>query len=294
MSEARTLPYEDNPILTQRHLDSSEPFHVSSTGHADFVETPNGEWWAVFLGTRPYQDEHYNIGRETFLLPVSWEDGWPVILEGDTRVPYAHRKPDLPEQPAAAIPHNGNFKLEEDFDAAELDHYWNHIRTPQGAVVDLTSHPGWLSLQPKPHKLEGRGQPAFVGRRQQHIRASATTAMRYAPERDGDEAGLTAFHDEDNFYAIGVARVDGETVIQVRRADGGQPEAMASSAIELPPDGTIGLRVDADGPSYSFSYRLDEGNWIPLLEDVDGKVLSTRNAGGFVGTYFGLYAISEE
>ena len=43
---------------------------LADTGHADFVETQHGEWWAVFLATRPYQDYLYNIGRETFMLPV--------------------------------------------------------------------------------------------------------------------------------------------------------------------------------------------------------------------------------
>lgn len=38
-------PYEGNPgnpILTHRHLGKSYP--ISNTGHADFVETQNGEW----------------------------------------------------------------------------------------------------------------------------------------------------------------------------------------------------------------------------------------------------------
>jgi len=46
------VPYKGNPILTQRHLDSGRTFPVETTGHADFVDTPAGEWWAVLLGTR--------------------------------------------------------------------------------------------------------------------------------------------------------------------------------------------------------------------------------------------------
>jgi beta-xylosidase len=34
------------------------------------VPIPNGDWWAVFLGTRPYGNDLYNTGRETFLRPV--------------------------------------------------------------------------------------------------------------------------------------------------------------------------------------------------------------------------------
>jgi alpha-N-arabinofuranosidase len=63
-------PYDKNPILTQRHLDPGRPFPVTSSGHADFVELPNGDWWAVFLATRPYANDFYNTGRETFMLPV--------------------------------------------------------------------------------------------------------------------------------------------------------------------------------------------------------------------------------
>src|SRR5690606_36990363 len=99
-------PYAGNPILTQRHLDPARPFPVTSTGHADFVQTPGGDWWAVFLGTRPYEGDHYNTGRETFLMPVRWVDGWPVITSGDETVPYVHARPALPPRPAAPVPYS--------------------------------------------------------------------------------------------------------------------------------------------------------------------------------------------
>ena len=61
------VPWDKNPILTQRTLDPARPDPVTSTGHADFVETPDGAWWAVFLGCRPYEGGRlYNTGRETF------------------------------------------------------------------------------------------------------------------------------------------------------------------------------------------------------------------------------------
>ena len=42
---------------------------------------------AVLLAMRTYGGYHYNLGRETFLVPVTWEDGWPVLAPGDGRVP---------------------------------------------------------------------------------------------------------------------------------------------------------------------------------------------------------------
>ena len=68
-SNTITGPYEsfkDNPILTQHHLPPGRKNAITCTGHADFVETQTGEWWAVFLGCRPYEPckkIHYNTGR---------------------------------------------------------------------------------------------------------------------------------------------------------------------------------------------------------------------------------------
>ncbi len=84
-------PWEENPqnpILTQRTgLDPNRPDIVTSTGHADLVQSKQGDWWAVFLGCRPYQDDFYNTGRDTYLLPVTWKNGWPTILEKGKAVP---------------------------------------------------------------------------------------------------------------------------------------------------------------------------------------------------------------
>ena len=83
------VSYEKNPILTQRQLDPRRPNPITSTGHADFVQTESGDWWAVFLGCRPYhpyEKEYYNTGRETFLAPVKWENGWPTINPGHEEV----------------------------------------------------------------------------------------------------------------------------------------------------------------------------------------------------------------
>lgn len=76
------VAWNRNPILTQRTLDPKRPDPVTCSGHADFVATPDGAWWAVFLACRPYEGNLYNTGRESFLLPVKWtDDGWPMILE---------------------------------------------------------------------------------------------------------------------------------------------------------------------------------------------------------------------
>ena len=67
----RPAPAGVNPILTQRDLPADRPNPVSAAGHADLVDLPDGRWAAMFLATRPYAKDYYNIGRETWLLPVT-------------------------------------------------------------------------------------------------------------------------------------------------------------------------------------------------------------------------------
>jgi alpha-N-arabinofuranosidase len=87
------LSYPHNPILTQRDQDPARKDPVTSTGHAQLVETAAGEWYAVFLGCRPYDDGHYNTGRETFMTPVQWIDGWPIINPGFKTIQSQYRGP---------------------------------------------------------------------------------------------------------------------------------------------------------------------------------------------------------
>lgn len=48
--EGPYIPYDKNPILTQRHLDSNRKNPITTTGHADIVEDKDGNWWGIFLG----------------------------------------------------------------------------------------------------------------------------------------------------------------------------------------------------------------------------------------------------
>lgn len=290
-------PWERNPILTQRDLDPDRPNPVTSAGHADMVQTQNGEWWTIFLAVRPYEGDFYNTGRETFLHPVRWVDGWPMILPQGQRIPFVHPRPDLPRDSAPAIPTTGNFTLRDEFDGPELEPYWLRIRTPRERWYDFTTQPGALTLRARPEHLGQLAQPSFVGRRQQHLQATATTVMRYAPAREGDRAGLVALQNDDFYYLVSVSLADGQPVVQLHVAagegEGASPELLASAPLRGPVGGPLYLRIEADRDRYDFHYGYAPGEWIPLHSGADGKLLSTSTAGGFVGVTFGLYAYTE-
>ena len=286
------IPYTRNPILTQRHLDPTRSFPVETTGHADFVETPNGDWWAVFLGTRNYGRDLWNTGRETFLLPVTWEDGWPTMLKGNATVPYVRSRPTLPRQAKATVPHSGNFGVRDEFDGT-LAPYWEMLRTPREQWYDVTSEPGSLTIRARPEKLSGVGQPSLLARRQQHGTATASVAMRYLPAKAEDRAGIVAFYNESHYYFIGVRHDGARPVLEVRRrawrGEAGD-SLVASTQITLSPTRPLYLRIRARADKYDFLYATSPNAWKTLLAGADGTILSTKVASGFVGAMFGMYA----
>ena len=74
-SESVFGPYEGyrgNPVLTMRHLGKHAA--IQNAGHADLAELPDGSWYAVFLASRLIDGESKNLGRETFICPVRWEE----------------------------------------------------------------------------------------------------------------------------------------------------------------------------------------------------------------------------
>jgi alpha-N-arabinofuranosidase len=287
-SRAITGPYVPgpvNPILTQRDLDPKRPNPVTTAGHADFVQTQNGQWWAVFLATRPYTGNFYNIGRETFMLPVDWKDGWPLMLEQGRTVPYAVTKPALPPQPPAPVPTSGNFAYVDEFDGP-LSAAWIGIRIPRAPLY--TVERGALVLRSGAPLGDLRGVPAFVGRRQQHHVATVSTVVDAVPRHDGDRAGLVAMQNDDNHVFLGVTRIGGKDVVALYKTEGGKETLVASRPAASK---RVELVMDMDGGQATYRYR-DGDATATLAEKVDIRFLSTQKAGGFVGVVIGPYAAS--
>jgi xylan 1,4-beta-xylosidase len=281
------------PILTQRDLDPNRPDPITSAGHAELVSTPHGDWWAAFLATRPYIDGFYNTGRETFLAPVRWIDGWPQITAPGEGVKYLSDRPKLPIQPSPDVATQGDFTVKDAFQGARLAPYWETLRTPRETWWRLAS--GSLTLQPRPDALGGTGQPSFLARRQQHAFATAGVTLRYAPEHAGDRAGLVAFQNESHYLLIAVAKdADGHRVVRAeRRASASEPvdgTVIASAPLQGEAGAPVQLKIEARGARYDLDYAEAGGAWRTLVKDADGTILSTKVADGFVGTMFGLYA----
>lgn len=273
-------PFEsnpNNPILSNRSTDKK----IQATGHADLIQTQDGDWWAVFLGIRPigYPERHH-LGRETYLAPVIWnEEGWPVI--GDNG--HAELEHDSGNLSAEKPTEWGKF---EDFDAEELSLEWNFYRNPIPNSWSLTQRPGWLTLNGKSTTLSDIGSPCFVGRRQQHFNCKTTTLLEFDPIEEGEEAGLTTFMNEYFHYEIAKTMKNGKKVLLFRRRLG----TLVNIEHEVEYDeSSVVLGLEASDYNYTFTYQALNGEKV-IIGKGETSMLAKEVAGGFVGVYIGMYA----
>lgn len=289
-SENITGPYEGchrNPILTHRDRGHFSP--IGATGHADLVQTQKGEWWLFALAVRPYSHPfepgyYYNLGRETFLAPVTWEkDGWPVVNPGRGGIDPEFPFPDLPPHPWTEPP------TRDEFNTESLAYSWIFLRNPRNQFWSLTERPGYLRLRLRPEMVTEWENPSFVGRRQQHINFVAETVMEFEPANEQECAGLVVLQNSDYHFRFVLSLTSGERTIRLIKRQDGEDVLLAENQIGHNP---IHFKVQARGQAYSFYVSSGGNDWQCVAENVDGRILSTTVAGGFVGTVIGLYASS--
>jgi len=270
-------PCPANPILT--HRGTHRP--IQNTGHADLVQAADGSWWMVLLGVRPRGGTPgwHVLGRETFLAPVTWVDGWPVVGE----VAPAMTAPAWPPHPVPAPP------ARDDFDAGALHPRWVSVRSRPEAYWSLTDRPGWLTLRARGDSLD-HPEVMFVGRRQQDLSCRARTVIDPTEGR----GGLAVRLDEAHHYEVEAG--DGQVSVVARI--GSVRTAVASRPVSA---GPIRLRIDmvpsAPG-GWSPSKEPDvlrlgieaSDGAFEVLAELDGRYLSTEVAGGFTGRVIGMYA----
>lgn len=293
VSDSPRGPYKPalkNPILSQRHLDKSRRHPVEWAGHADLVETPNGNWYGVFLAVRPNEKNRVNTGRETFILPVDWSGEWPVFEGG-----LEPLKPFIPMPQGAEnnmntgdfFP-NGNFIFTDAFEGNGLDDRWIALRGPREKFVQESKY--GLSIKPFDVNIKARQPISTLFYRQQHAAFSASVDMYYRPETEEDLAGITCAQSEQFNYVFGVTKWGDDYYLLLERTEKGMSSVIAEQKLDEP--GKISLKIEAQGDDYQFFYALGNGDFENLGGTVSGDILSTDVAGGFTGAMIGLYATS--
>jgi alpha-N-arabinofuranosidase len=272
------VPCPFNPILTNR---DDAPNVVQNTGHADIVQDPEGKWWMVHLAVRSVNKFHH-LGRETFLLPVDWnEDGWPIInktgkadLEIYTQAPAEQKK----------IKHYGKY----DFSQKNLGPEWNYLRNPHIENYSIDEVKGILHLKTSFVRLDDKGSPTFIGIRQKDFDIELSTRMIFKPDFEGEEAGITAFMNNEHYFSVGMVRTSKGNFVRATAKTGKLKHTIAEVPVK---QDEIFLKISADKFVYRFLWSDDGETWQSLGENY-AKYISTEVADGFTGVYLAMYAES--
>src|SRR4030095_7542714 len=118
MARSRSVagPYELHPdvyILSARHRPDSP---LQRAGHADLVDTREGDTYMVYLCGRPLRNRgRCTLGRETAIQKMVWsDDGWLRTLDGQGIPTIETPAPALPATSLGARPSSGAASYERD------------------------------------------------------------------------------------------------------------------------------------------------------------------------------------
>ena len=284
------VPAPNNPILSQRYLNSNRANKVDWAGHADLVEGTDGKHYGVFLAIRPNEKGLVNTGRETFILPVDWSGKYPVFENGLVPMEPKLKMPKGVENKTGTegfFP-NGNFTFTDNFTAPKLDYRWIGMRGPREDFI--TTSKNGLNIKPFAVSIKAVAPVSALFQRQQHQHFTATTTMKFTPKSENELAGLTCYQSERFNYVFGITKKDKDFYILLEKTEKGQSKIIASAKIDVKMP--VQLQVTAKGDEYKFNYSVDGVNFTNLGGTVSGDILSTNVAGGFTGSLIGLYATS--
>ena len=261
-------PYEGRVVLRDQGV-----------AQGSIIDTPDGKWYAYL-----FQD-HGAVGRVPFLVPMRWEDGWPV-LGVDGRVPM---KLDIPAGERGL----GNIVASDDFDrrpgdpALPLAWQWNH--NPDHQRWSITQRPGWLRLTTGRVDSDLLSARNTLTQRTFGPECSAIVAVDVSHMNDGDFAGLAALQRRYGF--VGVKRVGSANSIVMVSAETDRPEEVEGVPLE---QDVVYLRVDCDyrnrADRAAFFYSLDGKQWTAI-----GKPLKMAyTLPHFMGYRFALFHFATE
>jgi len=286
-SKSITGPYEvhpENPILTARVDPTLE---LQKSGHADIVETQNGEWYMVHLCGRPIPSRgRCTLGRETCIQKMIWcQDGWLRLEAGGNKPKVEVPAPKLPRQSVK------NRNIRDEFNSDVLDINFQSLRVPLGEdVFSLKERPGFLRLKGK-ESLISKFTQSFVARRQQAFCYTATTCIEFEPQSFKQMAGLICWYNTQNFLYLRITH--NETLgkcLGIITCDNGAFDHILDAEISLEGLKRCYLRVKVDYDKLRFYYSKDGENWIFIGDDFDASKLSDDYVKGwaFTGAFVGL------
>ncbi|WP_320113642.1 glycoside hydrolase 43 family protein [Draconibacterium orientale] len=239
------------------------------------IDTPDGKWFAYLFR------DNGSVGRIPYLVPVKWEDGWPV-LGVDGKVP---EELDLPASKGLipGIVNSDEFSRKKNDADLPLVWQWNH--NPVNELWSVRDRKGYLRL------TTGRVDESFVYARNTLTQrtfgpvSSANTLMDASKMKDGDYAGLCAL--QRKYGQVGVKMTGGEKFIYMISNETDTPVEMESLPLT---QNEVYFKIDCDFRERKdiarFYYSLDGKNWTAIGGPLKMEYTLMEH---FMGYRFGLF-----
>ena len=238
------------------------------------IDTPSGEWFAYLFR------DCGAVGRIPYLVPMKWEDGWPVIgVDG--------KVPDTLNLPAnrgliPGIVASDEFERKTGARPLPLVWQWNH--NPDNNLWSLSARPGYLRLTTGRVDKDIEGARNTLTQRTIGPECSGATAVDVGNLKDGDFAGLVLL--AKNYGVVGVKSDGGTNYLVMISAESNAPVELArvpllQSRIWLKAECDFNNRTD----KARFYYSLDGQSW----QAIGGPLKMTYTLAHFMGYRFGLF-----
>lgn len=275
-------PCPFNPILHQPDRDAA----IQKVGHGKLVETQYGDWWMLHLGARPIRGKYCNLGRETFLQPVTWtHGGWFFI--GDDRLPMEQcTAPMIPEDKSCSRSYS------DDFNDDSLGLQWEFVRNPHDECWSLKERPGYFRIKTRDQDLCSLNAKNTLVQRAGHFDFTMGTKLEFSPDTDGEEAGIVCYFDTKSYIKFYLTW-DKCLKLKLAKRVSGVFEVLAEKEFD---SNIVYMKAVSEKQVYSFYYSNDNKEWICLAKDIDGSFLSCdwklekEGEWAFTGLMVGLYA----
>ncbi len=279
-------PYENCPdrqILSHRERKRHE---IQATGHADLVEDENGNWWAVFLGIRNFSKALlHNLGRETFLAPVTWkEDGWPVI--GNDGLVELWMEGDLPGEAVTGQ----DFSMDMDFCKPILQYNVMFTRNPAWENYVQDTNERTLLLKGTSLTLDTAGvSPTIVSFRQPEF-CTRVFAKLSLNESDAARAGISAYYNNEYHYDIYVGNDEQGQYIGFYKHIHDMGVELSRVCVPQKSE-NVRFEIVSDREKYRFFYAFDEEDFVEIGSGLNAG-LSTEGTCTmtFTGTLYAVFA----
>lgn len=241
------------------------------------IDTPSGEWFAYLFR------DFGAVGRIPYLVPVRWEDGWPV-LGVDGKVPEELKLPPskglIPGLVAA-----DEFDRKPGERPLPLVWQWNH--NPDNSRWSLNPRPGWLRLATGRVDRDVLSARNMLTQRTIGPECSGETAVDVSGLKDGDFAGLALL--QRDYGLVGVKSEGGTNYVVMVSAPNSKPTEvqrvpLAQSSVFLKAECDFKERADRA----RFYYSLDGKAWTLIGDELRMRYTLPH----FMGYRFGLFTFA--